>query len=48
MAGALQVAKGYGPDDILLINLSGRGDKDMETVAEFLGIRLREDGEERA
>jgi len=29
------------------VNLSGRGDKDMETVAEYLGIRLREPQEGR-
>ena len=28
-----------GPDD-LLINLSGRGDKDVETAAKFFGIDL--------
>jgi tryptophan synthase beta chain len=38
IAGALQVAKGYGPDDIMLINLSGRGDKDMETAIEWFHL----------
>jgi tryptophan synthase beta chain len=28
------------PDDIILINLSGRGDKDMMTVADALGVSL--------
>ena len=28
------------PDDVLLINLSGRGDKDMATVASVLGVTL--------
>ncbi|MPZ97745.1 MAG: tryptophan synthase subunit beta [Dehalococcoidia bacterium] len=27
-----------GPEDIVLVNLSGRGDKDMNTVAETLGV----------
>jgi tryptophan synthase beta chain len=27
-------------DAILLVNLSGRGDKDMHTVAERLGMRF--------
>jgi tryptophan synthase beta chain len=27
-------------DQILLVNLSGRGDKDMHTVAEALGVSL--------
>ena len=38
VAGALQVAQGYGPDDIMLINLSGRGDKDMGTAIEWFGL----------
>ena len=28
------------PDDIVLLNLSGRGDKDMNTVADALGVTL--------
>ena len=35
-----EVVKGLGPDDIVLVNLSGRGDKDMGTVAVALGITL--------
>jgi tryptophan synthase beta chain len=38
IAGALEVAKGYGPDDIMLINLSGRGDKDMGTAIEWFHL----------
>ena len=38
IAGALQVAKDYGPDDIMLINLSGRGDKDMGTAIEWFHL----------
>jgi tryptophan synthase beta chain len=38
IAGALEVAKGYRPDDILLINLSGRGDKDMETARDWFHL----------
>ncbi|CAN0278637.1 unnamed protein product, partial [Ectocarpus sp. 6 AP-2014] len=34
---AMQLAKGLPPDKIVLVNLSGRGDKDMETVAAYLG-----------
>ena len=29
-----------GPDDLVLLNLSGRGDKDMETVADALNVTL--------
>ena len=38
IAGALKVAQSYGPDDILLINLSGRGDKDMGTAIEWFHL----------
>lgn len=37
LAGALKAAKSMGDGDIILVNLSGRGDKDMETIAK-LGI----------
>jgi len=38
VAGALKVAEGMGPDEIMLINLSGRGDKDMGTAIEWFGL----------
>jgi tryptophan synthase beta chain len=38
VAGALKVAEGYGSDDIMLINLSGRGDKDMETAIDWFRL----------
>ena len=28
------------PDQIILVNLSGRGDKDIFTVAELLGVTI--------
>ena len=31
------MAKGMSPDQIVLVNLCGRGDKDMHTVAKYLG-----------
>ncbi|MCF0248583.1 MAG: tryptophan synthase subunit beta [Synergistes sp.] len=37
LAGALSEAKNMHPGDIVIVNLSGRGDKDMETI-EKLGI----------
>ena len=40
LAGAILVGKELGPDANLLINLSGRGDKDVQTAAEFFGIPL--------
>ena len=40
IAGAMQVGKELGPDALLLINLSGRGDKDVDTAARYFGIPL--------
>jgi tryptophan synthase beta chain len=40
LAGAIKVGKDLGPEAILLVNLSGRGDKDVETAARFFGIPL--------
>ena len=37
---AMQVAAEHGPDEDLLVGLSGRGDKDMHTVATALGVTL--------
>ncbi|WAB83383.1 tryptophan synthase subunit beta [Microcella daejeonensis] len=36
--GALQLARELGPEGIVLVNLSGRGDKDMETAARYFGL----------
>jgi len=38
VAGALKVAEGMGPDEIMLINLSGRGDKDMDTAIDWFKL----------
>ena len=40
LAGALQLGRELGKDATLLINLSGRGDKDVVTAAEYFGIPL--------
>ena len=40
LAGAMIVGRELGPDSILLINLSGRGDKDVQTAAQYFGIPL--------
>jgi tryptophan synthase beta chain len=37
LAGALQVARETGPDALLLVNLSGRGDKDVATASQWFG-----------
>src|SRR5680860_376365 len=38
LAGALELAKELGPDSTILVNLSGRGDKDMHTAAQWFGL----------
>ena len=40
LAGAMQVGKEMGPNATILINLSGRGDKDVATAAAYFGIEL--------
>jgi tryptophan synthase beta chain len=40
LAHAMKLAPGLGRDKVLLVNLSGRGDKDMHTVAKYSGIQL--------
>jgi tryptophan synthase beta chain len=37
LAGALQVGRELGPDAVLLVNLSGRGDKDVDIAARWFG-----------
>jgi tryptophan synthase beta chain len=38
VAGALQLAAELGPGKIIVVNLSGRGDKDVETAAKWFGL----------
>lgn len=40
LARAETLAKELGPDKIIVVNLSGRGDKDLQTVANHEGITL--------
>jgi len=40
LAGAMIIGREVGPDATLLINLSGRGDKDVQTAANYFGIPL--------
>jgi tryptophan synthase beta chain len=40
IAEAVKLAPTMRPDQILLVNLSGRGDKDIFTVAEVLGVTI--------
>ncbi|GAA2119954.1 tryptophan synthase subunit beta [Streptomyces synnematoformans] len=38
LAGALAVGRELGPDGLIVVNLSGRGDKDMDTAARYFGL----------
>ncbi len=38
LAGALKVGRQTGPGSVLLVNLSGRGDKDVDTAARWFGL----------
>ncbi|MGI8987697.1 MAG: tryptophan synthase subunit beta [Nocardioidaceae bacterium] len=38
LAGSLRLARELGPDATILVNLSGRGDKDMHTAAEWFDL----------
>jgi tryptophan synthase beta chain len=40
LAGAIKVGKELGANSNLLINLSGRGDKDVQTAANYFGIPI--------
>ncbi|MGP3911680.1 tryptophan synthase subunit beta [Nonomuraea sp. 10N515B] len=43
LAGAIREGRRLGPDGIVLVNLSGRGDKDVDTAAQYFGL-LKENG----
>ena len=38
LAGAMELGRELGPQSVLLINLSGRGDKDVQTAATYFGM----------
>ncbi|MBP2324092.1 tryptophan synthase beta chain [Kibdelosporangium banguiense] len=38
LAGAIKLGKELGPQSVILVSLSGRGDKDMDTAARFFGL----------
>jgi len=40
LAGAMRLGRELGPDSIMIVNLSGRGDKDVATAARWFGIDL--------
>jgi tryptophan synthase beta chain len=45
LAGAITLGRELGPDALLLVNLSGRGDKDVETASRWFGIGDHDDAE---
>jgi tryptophan synthase beta chain len=38
LAGAIELGTELGPEAIVLVSLSGRGDKDVETASKYFGI----------
>jgi tryptophan synthase beta chain len=38
VSGALDVAATLDPEQVVLVNLSGRGDKDVDTAARWFGL----------
>jgi len=38
LAGAVELGRELGSDAVILVNLSGRGDKDVETASKYFGI----------
>ncbi|WP_298992673.1 tryptophan synthase subunit beta [uncultured Pseudokineococcus sp.] len=43
LAGALEEGRRLGPDGVVLVNLSGRGDKDVDTAARWFDLVSDED-----
>ncbi|MBA2695114.1 MAG: pyridoxal-phosphate dependent enzyme, partial [Actinobacteria bacterium] len=46
LAGALRLGQETGPDTNILVNLSGRGDKDVDTAARWFGLLEEQDEDE--
>ena len=40
MAHAIKLAPTLTKEEVMIVNLSGRGDKDMQTVARAFGVTL--------
>jgi len=38
LAGAMRLGRELGPEAVIVVNMSGRGDKDVETAARWFGI----------
>ncbi|WP_255620889.1 tryptophan synthase subunit beta [Pseudonocardia sp. DSM 110487] len=48
VAGALKLGQELGPEAVILVNLSGRGDKDVDTAAKWFGMISDEESAEDA
>ncbi|GAA5119757.1 tryptophan synthase subunit beta [Pseudonocardia adelaidensis] len=48
VAGALKLGQELGPEAVILVNLSGRGDKDVDTAAKWFGMISEEESAEDA
>jgi tryptophan synthase beta chain len=48
VAGALKLGRELGPEAVILVNLSGRGDKDVDTAAKWFGMISEEESAEEA
>ncbi|MEU5692603.1 tryptophan synthase subunit beta [Actinosynnema sp. NPDC020468] len=42
LAGALVLGRELGPEGLIVVNLSGRGDKDMDTAIKWFGLGVEE------
>jgi tryptophan synthase beta chain len=40
LAYAMKLAKKMQKDEVIVVTLSGRGDKDVETIADYLGVKI--------
>ena len=43
VAAAIKIAPTMDKDQIMVINLSGRGDKDVYSIAKYRGVKIREE-----
>jgi tryptophan synthase beta chain len=48
VAGALKLGQELGPEAVILVNLSGRGDKDVDSAAKWFGMISEEESAEEA
>jgi tryptophan synthase beta chain len=44
LAGALDLGRELGPDSVIVVSLSGRGDKDVETASAYFGLNTEGTG----